>query len=207
MVKFLSLNEKCPSTDFHQMVDIILHSAQVMANLFCDFLDAVQFEYSKIIIVPRKMPLNQIVERIHSVFDSEVSRLGVVLNVVMNPNVPSVMTSDSNRITQVLTHLLCNSFRAMVRSNDEFHSTSGVITLMISMANNDLLQFEITDNGCGIPQEEQANLFSPFYQRKQAAVNVNNVPGCGLGLFLCKKLVETMGYILLYLIPQKKHLT
>jgi len=47
----------------------------------------------------------------------------------------------------------------------------------------------VKDNGIGIPQEDQKNLFEPFFR----AHNTGNIPGTGLGLNIVKRYVELMG--------------
>ena len=53
-----------------------------------------------------------------------------------------------------------------------------------------VLSIEVADNGCGIPEKDQDNLFKPFSQANKAVHS--KYGGTGLGLWLCHKLITSM---------------
>ena len=89
-------------------------------------------------------------------------------------------TMDKKLLRQILGNLLSNALK---------YSTLGaVIWFRLKMA-GDHVQFEVQDQGIGIPLEDQERLFDPFHR----GTNVGSTPGNGLGLSIVKKSVEIHG--------------
>ncbi|MCG8569040.1 MAG: HAMP domain-containing histidine kinase, partial [Spirochaetes bacterium] len=89
-------------------------------------------------------------------------------------------TGNYTAMTQILTNLIRNSIDAIGDSSGEI--------LVSSVINKQSRQIIIKDNGCGIPEETQQNIFQPFYTTKETG------KGTGLGLYLSKFLLLKMGY-------------
>jgi signal transduction histidine kinase len=87
---------------------------------------------------------------------------------------------DSELLGHILTNLLNNAFK---------YSAPGSQVRFYLQEWQDLLVFEIHDQGIGIPQNEQDQLFSPFYR----ASNAKDLLGTGLGLSIVKQFVELHG--------------
>jgi signal transduction histidine kinase len=83
---------------------------------------------------------------------------------------------DPNHLRQILMNLIRNSIEALDQNGKIFIETS-------KMENEFLIT--VTDNGAGIPSEQQEKIFQPFYTRKDE--------GTGLGLAICKKLCRENG--------------
>jgi signal transduction histidine kinase len=81
------------------------------------------------------------------------------------------------RLRQVLTNLLNNAIK--------FSPPGGAVTLR-SWETDDELWVEVSDEGIGIPPEDQANIFEDFFRAR----NVGDVGGSGLGLSIAKKIVD-----------------
>jgi len=97
------------------------------------------------------------------------------------PDVPL----DENRIVQVLTNLVNNAIK--------FTRPGGsiVVKAFKSPRDADLLQVSVCDTGCGIPKEEQERIFDRLYQIKTGDATTQQ--GVGLGLYLCRELVQLHG--------------
>jgi signal transduction histidine kinase len=95
-------------------------------------------------------------------------------------NLP-IIHADSEKITRVLKNLISNSIK---------FTNNGVILLRIHRDNN-LIKFEVKDTGQGIPKESYNFIFSNLYQVNTSLARKTG--GVGLGLFICKGLVEGMG--------------
>src|SRR5213078_2881824 len=101
----------------------------------------------------------------------------------LQPELPDVPL-DESRITQVLTNLLNNAIK--------FTPPKGRIVVKVRCASRDaLLQVSVIDTGCGIPKEEQERIFDRLYQVK--AGDATTQQGVGLGLYLCRELVQLHG--------------
>ena len=103
------------------------------------------------------------------------------LTLNLPPRLPKIM-ADSLRIEQVLVNLLSNAAK--------FTPQGGSISLSANEQNGYIV-VEVQDSGPSIPLEEQLKVFQPYYRLK--AANRKHIPGVGLGLALCKHLVELHG--------------
>jgi PAS domain S-box-containing protein len=103
-----------------------------------------------------------------------------ILTLYMLPSVPMV-NADKERVEQVLLNLLTNAIK--------FSRDGSKIQLGLRRAGNEVV-VEVKDNGPGIPKEDQARLFIPYYRGE---ADRQRSPGSGLGLAVSKQLVELHG--------------
>ncbi|MBX2823112.1 MAG: HAMP domain-containing histidine kinase [Gammaproteobacteria bacterium] len=97
---------------------------------------------------------------------------------------PSTILFDSLHLDQILWNLCAN---AIAHNDDHIQ-----ITIRSHSDGQGMLALDISDNGCGIPESEQANVFEPFYTTSHS--------GSGLGLFLIRGLCE-LNNASVYLMP------
>jgi signal transduction histidine kinase len=87
---------------------------------------------------------------------------------------------DAKLLQHIITNLLSNA--------SKYSAENSSIDFKI-FQNKENVQIEVTDDGIGIPEEEQKNLFQRFYRAK----NTNNIEGTGIGLNIAKHYTELMG--------------
>jgi signal transduction histidine kinase/DNA-binding response OmpR family regulator len=87
---------------------------------------------------------------------------------------------DQDKLEKITTNILANAFK--------FTPAGGAVTLTVNSSDDSTVSIQITDTGTGISKEEQAAVFSPFYQTKQAVESLQQ--GTGLGLSLVRELVK-----------------
>lgn len=96
-----------------------------------------------------------------------------------------MVKTDVRRIQQVILNLLTNAVK--------FTEREGEIKVMVDLITTETrktsLRISVTDNGLGIKEENQSKLFRMFGTFKDTSKNVN-VQGIGLGLFICKLIVQ-----------------
>ncbi|MBE0488509.1 MAG: response regulator, partial [Halomonas sp.] len=111
----------------------------------------------------------------------ELQLLGLVYD-----DVPSVLTGDPMRIQQVLTNLVHNAVK---------FTRQGEVVVRVMMEQADLgrvtLRISVTDTGIGLSTEHQRRLFQAYQQA--APSHSREFGGTGLGLTICRQLVEQMG--------------
>lgn len=90
--------------------------------------------------------------------------------------------ADRGRITQVITNLISNAIK---------YSPAHLPILITAEADNDEITIGVKDLGPGIPGSIQKKLFNPFYRSQQKWQQ--NIKGHGLGLVICKMIVESHG--------------
>lgn len=126
--------------------------------------------------------LTDLVPRIASAVQAHqavANQRGVTLRAEL-PNYPLAVPLDGERMDQVVDNLLSNALK--------FTPAGGTISVRLWRAPGGLAVFEVQDSGAGMSPEQQARLFSAF-GRPQGSTT----PGLGLGLYLCKAIVDGHG--------------
>jgi signal transduction histidine kinase len=100
--------------------------------------------------------------------------------IVLEGSTDHHVTSDVNRLGQVMTNL--------IRNASKYSPPTSTITIHISYKNN-LVTTEIEDAGMGIPEAEQSKIFTRFFRSSRVT---QSYPGLGLGLSVCKEIIEAL---------------
>jgi two-component system sensor histidine kinase/response regulator len=95
---------------------------------------------------------------------------------------PATLRGDAVRIAQVTDNLISNAIK--------FTPPGGAIRVVLARA-DDGITLSVSDSGMGIPEDEQAGLFSRFFRSKAATKEA--IPGTGLGLAIAKSIVDAHG--------------
>lgn len=109
----------------------------------------------------------------------EAARRAVIILKQLDHSLPAIRL-DSNLLKQILLNIIMNALQAMEESG-------GKLLVETVMGEADSIRFIITDNGPGIPRETIDRIFDRYFTTKKPG------EGTGLGLFVTKSLVESMG--------------
>ncbi len=189
----LALNEKVSTVDerARKYLDKARSSTQHLGRLFQDLLVSAKAEDGRISNHPAILELGELLEQ-----QAEVSRMvaqqkGLQLEFVINSSEQSTghevhnkirplyyTIADPDRIREVATNLIDNSMK---------YTPSGKVTVGVT-GNEEVVQFFIRDTGVGIAQDDVPHLFQKFYRVDSS--DTRTTGGTGLGLFICKKIVE-----------------
>ncbi|MFG1488000.1 response regulator, partial [Oceanospirillum sp. HFRX-1_2] len=187
IVGFCNLLRRTPLTP-HQSAHLnsIRNASESLLSIINDILDFSKIEAQKMEIKSIPFSTREIVDETIALLAPEVQRKQLEMVALVYDDVPATLVSDPLRIKQVLTNLLGNA----VKFTD---SGDVVIRVMTELEANDelVICFKITDNGVGIAKEKQSALFTPFTQADSSQNRQHG--GTGLGLVICKRLVELMG--------------
>lgn len=116
-----------------------------------------------------------LIENIETVLTLHHNRIKQGIEVVQEYDTIPLISCYPDELVQVWTNLISNAIHAMNNSG----------TLHIGIKNlGDFVQVSITDDGCGIPEENQKKVFDPFFTTKKAG------EGTGIGLDLVEKIIE-----------------
>jgi len=160
--------------------------AESLIALINDILDFSKIEANRLKIGKADFDLQEVAEESLQLVAESAHSKGLRLEGLVEPDVPTRLQGDPNRIRQVLTNLLGNAVK---------FTEQGRVTLRISRhwETEDLagIDFEVADTGIGIAEEAQGSLFKAFSQVDGSTTR--KYGGTGLGLAICKQLVEMMG--------------
>jgi two-component system NtrC family sensor kinase len=130
-------------------------------------------------------------------FRLEKSRIAISKHSAIEP---VIISASPNHIEQVVLNLVLNSIDAIDEKIAEEPGHTGEIRFN-SRENKNYVELEITDNGVGVPEENLADIFDPFFTRKKIR------PGTGLGLAVSYSIIEQHGGKFRTLINDKGGLT
>jgi CheY-like chemotaxis protein len=130
--------------------------------------------------------IREIISDVVATFGDTAARKGVVLGVDIDPQAPEWLMGDALRIQQVLVNLLSNALK---------FTTAGLVHLRVKIleaqgSGDPRLRYEVLDTGPGISPEDQDKVFLKFIQLPNQTASQR---GTGLGLTICRDLVELMG--------------
>lgn len=171
--------------DLLQVKESSLH----LLGLINDILDFSKIEAGKLDIENVDFMLDQLVERVASLFREKIERKDVELVFVLDENVPLCLHGDAFRITQILTNLVSNALKFTEEG-------TVVVRLYAGGGGKDdsdgevELRCSVADTGIGIAPDHLDKLFTPFTQADGSITR--QFGGTGLGLSICSRLVTMM---------------
>ncbi len=183
----LQVLEKTPLNDEQQeTVRVIGESAEMLTTIIDDILDFSKIEAEQLEIETLVFSLPSIMESITALMSPRAHEKSLELTLNIDPNLPQALLGDPVRIRQILLNLVSNALK---------FTTEGQVSIRISSqslhSNMVHLLFEVQDTGCGLTEEQLANLFLPFVQADTSISR--RFGGTGLGLSICQRLVELLG--------------
>jgi len=172
-------------SDQADYVDMFQRNCRRLVALINDFLDFGRIEAGAVRVDKSPYKVRQAVYDAVHTFAETAARQQVDLRLDIAENVPDWQLGDPLRIQQVLMNLVSNALK--------FTSCGRVDVRALVAASADCrqLRFEVSDTGPGIRSEDREKIFSPFAQLPNQALAT--LPGSGLGLTICRELVQLMG--------------
>ncbi len=157
-----------------------------MNRIINNILDFSKLEAGKFSLEPRKFHFRNMMDYVKSHHINKITEKGLEFFMTVSPQIPEYVIGDELRVVQILNNLLSNAlkFTAIGKITVEVVKTARV---------NDKIElfFIVADTGIGIDKEDKKKLFQSFSQ-VDASIS-RKYGGTGLGLNICKQLVELMG--------------
>ncbi|CAN7413717.1 ATP-binding protein [Trinickia sp. LjRoot230] len=183
---------RLPADDQH-LLDMARNAAEILLRVLNDILDFAKSENGDLTLESAPMSVADLVDRTAGIVRPEIERKGLRFDVETSRELAPRYLGDAQRIGQVLLNLLGNATK---------FTDYGVVSLSVGVkareAHGDInierIVIAVSDTGIGIAGDDQARLFSPFVQARSHAVA--RPGGTGLGLVICKRLVESMGGVI-----------
>lgn len=178
------------SREQKEYANTIQDSGEALLSLLNDILDFEKIESGKLELEKTNFDLRRLLKGIHVLMSGHAASKNVGLILDMDEKLPHFVVGDPTRLRQVLLNLVNNAIKFTARGN----VTMQIKDLSVAVSGETSvrqLYFGIQDSGIGISPESQKKIFMPF---SQADSSINRkFGGTGLGLTICKKLIEAMG--------------
>jgi signal transduction histidine kinase/DNA-binding response OmpR family regulator len=168
------------------LIQTMKRSSETLLSILNDILMLSKLEVGKVEIKPQPVALDELLERLHSLFLHQASIKKTKLLYKIPKNIPIFIWVDETRLLQILSNLVSNAIK---------FTENGTVKIVVSEVESTHdsyrnLKFEVIDTGIGISEENQRKLFDSFYQIDNAYQKSYN--GTGLGLAISKELCKLM---------------
>jgi len=173
-------HEKCLSAKQQENIHQILNSGWHLLALINDILDISKIESGRLTLQTRKISLDEIIDHSISMVTQTASGRGITIHAHIDGDKPNHVYADPIRLQQVIVNLLSNAIK--------YNKDNGNINLQYDDYDG-MIRLAVSDNGCGIPDDDQAKLFTPF---NRLGMENSSIKGTGIGLAICQSLVELM---------------
>lgn len=157
-------------------LDGAMRHLQQMVRLVEDLLEVSRLDAAKFVIRPSRLDLIAVVVESVQRFAALDGSAAVT---VIRPEHPVWVDADPGRFGQVVDNLVSNARK---------YSSEQPVEVRISTEADDAV-VRVIDHGIGIPAQERASLFEPFFRTSNTAL----IPGTGLGLHISRRIVELHG--------------
>ena len=170
-----------------KLISNVMHSSEHLLGLLNDILDFSKIEAGQLILESQNFSLEAMFDHLISSLSFLAEEKGITLeNKTDFTTVPAFIRADELRLRQILVNLTGNAIK--------FTNNGGVtIKAQIQDQSDDdiTLRFSVADTGIGIDPAKQKLIFNSFSQADTSTAR--KFGGSGLGLSICKQLVEIMG--------------
>ncbi|CAN1208764.1 ATP-binding protein [Tumidithrix helvetica PCC 7403] len=165
-----------------EFVETLQLSSNSLLALVNDILDFSKIEVGKLSLHIQKFDLQSCITETIALLEPKAKEKDLDLKAYIDTEVPQVIETDLARFRQILMNLISNAIK---------FTRSGKVSLSVKIHTPNQLLFAVRDTGIGIPTEKIEYLFKPFSQVDMSATR--QFGGTGLGLVICKRLIEMMG--------------
>ncbi len=166
-----------------KQLQVVHHSALSLLRLLSDLLDFSRLEADAVQLHSAPFSLRGVLDDLLAGMQPRARQRGLALELRIDPDVPEHIAADEARVRQVVGNLLTNALK---------FTHVGNVTLEVARdpASADRLVFRVRDTGIGIAANHLDRIFRPFEQVD--GTNTRRHGGAGLGLSICRRLVELM---------------
>ena len=160
-------------------------SAKSLLSIINDILDSSKIESGKMEILPAEYELDSMLNDLVNMIAIRAEEKGLLLEVMVDENLPNKLYGDDVRIKQILINLLTNAVK---------YTPEGTVRLLVGgtlQGSTVLMHYEVADTGIGIKKEDLSKLCEAFERIEE--IRNRNIEGTGLGMTIVASLLEMMG--------------
>ncbi|PIZ00545.1 hypothetical protein COY62_02005 [bacterium (Candidatus Howlettbacteria) CG_4_10_14_0_8_um_filter_40_9] len=154
-----------------------------MIDLVNSLLNISRIESGRLAIEPEEIDVVTFCESIYNEIKTVASEKKQKVDIIKPKIKLKKILTDARLFRQVIQNLLSNAVK--------YTPEKGKIVFTISKNDEGFVQFDVKDNGLGIPLSQQDKIFQKFFRADN--VMQTEVEGTGLGLYVCKSIIEMLG--------------
>jgi PAS domain S-box-containing protein len=168
-----------------EYADTVRRSGEALLAIINDILDFSKIEAGRLDLEIIDLDVREVVEDVAGLLAPQAHLKGLELAAQVQADLPRALRGDPGRLRQILFNLVGNAVKFT-------HAGEVVVDARIVETGPEsvVARFEVRDTGIGISAEAQARLFQAFTQADSSTTR--KYGGTGLGLVICKRLVELM---------------
>lgn len=151
-----------------------------LLSIINDILDFSKIEAGKLNIINTSFDMNDIISNVKNIVEFKANEKCLKFD-ILHSDSNHIFYGDPLRVGQILINLIDNAIK---------FTNKGSVTLSILSLKNDIIKFSVEDTGVGLTPEQQSTLFQAFMQADGSTTREHG--GTGLGLCICKQLIELM---------------
>jgi PAS domain S-box-containing protein len=168
--------------DQSEYAEAVSQCANDLLTIINDLLDLSQIDAGRLSLTNEAFDMRESLKVVLKLLRLRADAKDLTLTYEIDPELPVMMNGDSVRVRQVLTNLIANALK--------FTSTGGVHVRLLKVPDKPVLRCEVIDSGIGVEEGVQQRIFEAFVQAD--GTTRRRFGGTGLGLTICKQLVEIM---------------
>ena len=165
-----------------RLVGTIIESAVVLERLLSDVLDLARIESGRVELRQESFRFEDLIGETVANFEPQAADKGLALIVDVAPHAYGAVLGDKVRLRQVLGNLLSNAVK---------FTAEGSVAVRVRRQDDQWAEIQVIDTGIGFAADETDRLFERFVQADGSITR--RFGGSGLGLSICRELIEMMG--------------
>ena len=173
-----------PTTTQKRSIDQILQAGWYLLDLINEILDLALIESGKLSLSLEPISLSEVMHECQAMIEPQAKKRGISV-AFPQIEIRHFVEADRTRVKQVLINLLSNAIK--------YNKMGGTVVVGCIARPPGRIRICVKDSGDGLTQDNLAQLFQPFNRLGQEA---NVEEGTGIGLVVCKRLVELMGGVI-----------
>lgn len=180
------LSETKLKTDQREYVQAMGTSGNTLLSVINDILDYSKMEAGMLTIEKQPLSIRILLDSLGVSFKEMARQKGLAFELMVDDQIPEVLTGDGGRLAQILTNLVGNAIK---------FTHEGKVGILARLSGRDestaKVRIEVYDTGIGIPEDKKQSIFERFNQGNRDTTRLYG--GTGLGLSIVKKLTTLQG--------------
>ena len=173
-----------PTPSQKRSIDQILQAGWYLLELINEILDLALIESGKLSLSLEPISLAEVMHECQAMIEPQAQKRGISV-AFPRFEIPYVVKADRTRVKQVLINLLSNAIK--------YNKVDGTVVVDCAASTPGRIRIGVTDTGEGLAPGKLTQLFQPFNRLGQEA---NGEEGTGIGLVVCKRLLDLMGGVI-----------